>query len=396
MNEEFPIIKTIDDVLPWIADKPEITIQEKSFYDKKFKIICYQISDKNTFDNPYARECRGIVFDSSGKIVCRPFHKFFNVNEREETQEKSLNDKKISSIHPKMDGSMISWFNSDGIWIPKTKKTFFRPEITGALKTNEYTSGSIDRLLDSIGPEYTATFEYTSPTNRIVVDYKEPHLTLLAIRHNESGEYVPYNILKIFAEAAKCSYVQNINGKNIEFLLNKAKETKTTEIEGWVAVFDSGERVKIKTVGYLMAHKLIGSLTMKNILETWAEEQLDDRVSFLRSNGFFEQANEIEKIGQLAKMHLIETINLIKTSSDNLLKRKYISPETFFKDSYQELQKQMKNPAYINATMRLLRGQEVDWNDFTKKVVTKEILEELNKGTSDFCQPTRIGFGERQ
>ena len=35
MNEEFPIIKTIDDVLPWIADKPEITIQEKSFYDKK-------------------------------------------------------------------------------------------------------------------------------------------------------------------------------------------------------------------------------------------------------------------------------------------------------------------------------------------------------------------------
>ena len=393
--DAFPKIETIDDILPWIADKPEIPIRTKSVNGKNLTIVCYQIAGKDTFDNPYARECRGLVFDASGKIVCRPFHKFFNVNEREETQELALKDRKIVSLQPKMDGTMISWFNLDGTWIPKTKKAFERPEIDGALATPEYLSGSVTRLLSALGKEYTATFEYTSPTNRIVVDYKEPHLTLLAVRHNVSGEYLPYNVLKTFAEDAGCRLVESLDKQGIDSLLSQARTKTTSDFEGWVALFDSGERVKIKTIGYLRAHKLLGGLTLKNVLENWADENLDDILAFLRGNGFPSQANDIEKIGEMARTSVSATIEQITKTTNELLKTKAsASPETFYREAFQTLGKTLKNPGRVNVAMRLLRGQEVSWQEFTKKYLIKDLLEEWTKEKPEIRGPQKIGFGE--
>ena len=393
--EKFPKIETIDDILPWIANKPEIPVRTKNINGKNLTVVCYQIADKNTFDNPYARECRGLVFDSSGKIVCRPFHKFFNVNEREETQEFALKDRKIVSLQPKMDGTMISWFNVDGIWIPKTKKAFERPEIDGALSTPEYLSGSVQRLLFALGRECTATFEYTSPTNKIVVDYKEPHLTLLAVRNNVSGEYLPYDVLKTFAEAAGCRCIESLDKQGIDVLLSQARTKTSSDFEGWVAVFDSGERVKIKTIGYLRAHKLLRGLNLKNVLENWADEKLDDVLAFLRGNGFSSQANDIEKVGEMAQKNVSRTIKRITEATDEILKTKEkIPPENFYREAFQTLGKTLENPGHVNVAMRLLRGQEVSWQEFTKKYLIKDLLEEWTKEKSEICGVQKIGFGE--
>ena len=84
MNYEFPTIRNISDVLPAIEGRDEFVVAEKDGYT----VINYNVMMADTFDCNIRRECRGIIFGSkTGDIIRRPFHKFFNVNEREETQD---------------------------------------------------------------------------------------------------------------------------------------------------------------------------------------------------------------------------------------------------------------------------------------------------------------------
>jgi len=54
------------------------------------------------------RECRGIVFGNDGKVIARRFHKFFNVNETDETLSTKINLNRPFVITEKLDGTMIS------------------------------------------------------------------------------------------------------------------------------------------------------------------------------------------------------------------------------------------------------------------------------------------------
>ena len=77
----FPLIKKIDDLQSRVSHKEEMRFSERN----GFTVACYMFSSAGTFDDKWSQECRGIVFNSTGEVVSRPLHKFFNVNEREST-----------------------------------------------------------------------------------------------------------------------------------------------------------------------------------------------------------------------------------------------------------------------------------------------------------------------
>ena len=60
----FPRIEHVDDLLPHIKDKPEIIKIEK---DNSI-IFDYVYQTPDTFDNPYALECRGIKFHKNSGL----------------------------------------------------------------------------------------------------------------------------------------------------------------------------------------------------------------------------------------------------------------------------------------------------------------------------------------
>jgi len=120
VNYEFPNIYNIDDVLWAIEGRDEFVVAEKEGYT----VINYNVMMADTFPDviidadPYdqasgvveqqdynaaiRRECRGLIFDSkTGEILRRPFHKFFNVNEREETQDHVINLSRPHAIQKK-------------------------------------------------------------------------------------------------------------------------------------------------------------------------------------------------------------------------------------------------------------------------------------------------------
>lgn len=188
----FPYIETIADVLPFIEGRKEFTLSEKNGYIA----IDYQIVQPDTFftgcnlTDSIRRECRGIIFDKDGYIIRRPFHKFFNLNENEETQLHKLNFDEPHIIEEKIDGSMIGFFICENkpIWGTKLGHTPISPQIEKFVKESPIRYKEFATELFYAG--YTTIFEWCSRQQQIVLDYPADKLVLLAIRHIKSGEYL--------------------------------------------------------------------------------------------------------------------------------------------------------------------------------------------------------------
>lgn len=269
MKYDFPVITHINDVLPYIVDHPEFIVLEKAGYT----VINYKVALKDSFTivEHYShehevpvlvaqdiggiirRECRGIMFDDSGKIISRPFHKFFNVDEREETFVDNINESKISHIEVKLDGTMIRpvLINGEIRWCTKSGIT------EHSRGPEEYVSKRpqiryFAEMLIRMGK--TGLFEWTAPDNRIVVGYDRPQLRLLAIRDNVSGRYQ-----KVGWESRLTENLDETDRNDLPCglgsFLKMAREEE--QGEGYVIVMKDGHRMKVKNDRYCRIHKCL-------------------------------------------------------------------------------------------------------------------------------------------
>lgn len=193
MNYQFPIIRTIDDVLPHVSGRDEFVVAEREGYS----VINYVVAMADTFNmtgpddlgGAIRRECRGLKFAPNGEIAARPFFKFFNVGEREETQAHLIDMSQPHVIMEKMDGSMIHPMVVDGYirWMTKMGITEVAMQaeefIAKNVKYKEFAAWCIKEKL-------TPIFEWCSPFNQIVLPYENDQLTLLAVRENVSGRFL--------------------------------------------------------------------------------------------------------------------------------------------------------------------------------------------------------------
>ena len=122
-------------------------------------------------------DCRGLVLDSDGNVVAKPFRKFFNFGEL--TTEQIPNEP--FEVFEKMDGSLGILFNYKGEWVLSTKGSFTSEQaIKGMEILKKY---KYDRLLTG----YTYLFEIIYPENRIVCQYDFEDLILLGVIDNRDG-----------------------------------------------------------------------------------------------------------------------------------------------------------------------------------------------------------------
>jgi RNA ligase len=287
-------ITSLDEFRAKVAHKEEIREAEIA---PGLISFCYMISAENTFDDAWARECRGIVFSKeTGRVVGRPLHKFFNVNERPETHVGKL-PAMATRVMDKRDGSMIHTVNtikkgdSYASYKLKSKKSFSSDVAVAATKWIEQAHMGYDALCQRVQlMDCTAIFEYTAPDARIVLPYYQPKLTLLHIRDNEYGEYWSSDDLKKIAHAFNVECVEETHKTDEEiFAFNVAQlveDAKTREnIEGWIVQFNDDEMVKIKTDWYLKRHRAMTFLRERDIAQLVLDEGLDDVKSMLVGDG---------------------------------------------------------------------------------------------------------------
>ena len=190
MNYDFPEIKTIQDVLPHIEGCTEFRVMEKDWYS----VVNYMVSLEETFrwdsDDPVGstvrRECRGLIFNREGELVSRPYHKFFNVGEKEETQLNKVNLYEPHVVLEKLDGSMIR-----PIPTPEGFRLATKAGVTDVAMNAEVFIADKPHYATFIRKCFqrntTPIFEWCSRANRIVVDYPEDQLILTAMRYVFEG-----------------------------------------------------------------------------------------------------------------------------------------------------------------------------------------------------------------
>lgn len=286
MNYDFPKIETIEDVLDCINGYDEIRVSNKGDYT----VINYAVAFEDTFEwdseDPYSsairRECRGLIFNKDGKLVSRPYHKFFNAGEKKETQPNKINLYEPHVVLEKLDGSMIRPIpTADGFRLAtKAGITDISQQAEEFISDKpEYSKFICSSFICGLTP----IFEWCSRKNRIVIDYPQDQLILTAVRDNLTGIYISYPIIVGTSENYNIPVVKAVDGlsvQNINLFVKQVREWD--DGEGVVLRFDTGHMVKVKADDYVLRHKSKESISQeKNVIQVILDDAVDDVVPML-------------------------------------------------------------------------------------------------------------------
>lgn len=282
----YPTITNIKQVLPLIADKEDFRHNIDKNYG--FQNILYRTFNPHetfpvikTEDDKILRECRGISFDLFGNIIARPFHKFFNLEERNETRDIELTqDNHI--VMEKIDGSLV-------FPVPTENSCFGYVMCTKAGKT-DIGDMALDFILSNGYGEYikkfvekglTPLFEFCSKKNRVVINYDTTRLYLLGAREIKSGRYLTKEEIVNVAGVPP----MELAAEHGAFTKNMVNTLRYQYDREGIVIFntENQQMYKVKTDWYLNLHKAVDSLrNEKNVLEIILNDDLDDLLPVLQ------------------------------------------------------------------------------------------------------------------
>jgi RNA ligase len=279
MNYAFPIIRHINDVLPHIEGRDEFIVAEREGYT----VINYVVAMADTFDmtgpddlgGAIRRECRGLIFDADGYLMSRAFHKFFNINEREETQTHAVDMSQPHVIMEKMDGSMIRPILVDGYLRLATKMGVTNVAMDAEAWLAAQDPSMKEWLRRCVEDSVTPIFEWVSPFNQIVLAYETADLVYLGTRDNATGAYVmdtscPFNTVACYG---------SVEGNIADYV---ARQRGAEGREGDIIRFADGQMLKIKNDWYVRIHKTVDRIVFdRNIVNLIINEEVDDVVPML-------------------------------------------------------------------------------------------------------------------
>ena len=181
--------------------------------------------DWDIYDGFY-RECRSVVIDVvTNKLVLTPFRKFFNINEREDTQlsivQKKIKNAKNIEITDKIDGSMAScrWYQHDIVMSGSQSL-----DMSTSYRLTNYYNWMYDHenALQMVKDYQNCTFifEGVFPDDVHVVQYNEQMfgLHLLGIRRIMNGQELPYAQVVEIAEKYNVPHVKIFDISLVKFM----------------------------------------------------------------------------------------------------------------------------------------------------------------------------------
>ena len=227
----------------------------------------------------YTLACRGLILDTEGNVIAKPFPKFFNYEEIKDDkyahcegcrrvgmincahpeecggwEMRSVIPNEFFEVYEKMDGSLGIIFHYESEWHMATRGSFTSEQ---AIKGKEM----LDKLnKTALIPGYTYLVEIIYPENRIVVDYgDEEKLVVLGAYNNETGKEVEVD--EMVNEGWEVVMKYKTWGEDWETL----KKEISKDNEGYVIRFSGGMRMKIKGDEYVRLHRILTNFSTKDI-----------------------------------------------------------------------------------------------------------------------------------
>lgn len=278
----------------------------------KFSLNYDQIEAKEA--DPLAQECRGLILSCEngvsllpqaltlpeqktsydllcpGKttVLAYPMKRFFNYSQGA-AADVNWSDPGLAVLE-KLDGTLciVYWDKFINQWYVATRsvpeadllmdngiytfRTLFEKALT---ETTGYTFDVFTRYLDKA---YTYCFELTTPYNRIVVEYKNCGITLLAVRGLVTGQEVSMTHPVIDLLPTSLPLVQAHTYTSVQALVDWVSTLNPLEHEGVVVRDSQFNRIKVKNAAYVAYNKLndrLGS-SERNLMEFILLEKDDD------------------------------------------------------------------------------------------------------------------------
>lgn len=259
------------------------------------------------FWDEYTLSCRGMVVDSVGNILARPFQKFKNYEEHDPSEIDLTQD---FDIFEKMDGSLIIIFYYEPrmTWIVATRGSFISEQSIEARKMLDVS------VFDKLSKIDTYLFEILYPENRIVVDYgKRRELVLLGRIQTETGFELYYKDLVTWY-SKWFTVVKRYNIKNIQNL-NELKAIEEDNKEGFVIRFFNGFRIKVKFTEYIRLHGIltnVSNLTVwEHLRDNYEFDELLDRVPDEFYDWLKKTANKLQlEFNEIERLSLLEFVRI--------------------------------------------------------------------------------------
>ena len=348
---------------------------------KNYRVFTYRLASFSDFQKRNAMECRGHTFrlndDGTTELVSLPMQKFFNYGEHLGWgTQMDLNN--ITMVMDKLDGSLIStvklpkfepksWDDLPGVspdglshtgFFLKSKTSFSSKQALDAtawlLHPDNFSFMSAVYAMVLSG--HTVNFEWTAPDNTIVVCYAEPRLTVLNVRHNETGNYYSIDALRKFFGAENVVKTLPIPANGDEFI----KEIENaTGIEGVIICFGDGLWVKHKTSAYCALHKTKDSINNpKALWEVCVYEGADDVRALFHADALaVARINEMEE--KVAKIynHIHQTVHNFFNENKDLDRKSYAILG----------QEKLNREGLFSLAMNLYLGKECDIKAFMVK-----------------------------
>jgi RNA ligase len=261
-------------------------------------------SNKCMFEDKWPYEacvCRGLIVDTDGNVVSRPFPKFFNIGQkgpylvRDKSTDlippghglrseeavfdaafllrKSEAWKSPITITRKLDGWLgILWHYGDQ-WGIASRGSFESPGAVYA--TQRFQKFVKYTAVEEIPPATTLLFEIISRETKVVVPYPFEGLVLLAAVDNETGEEMRYAGLEALYGQLNQYAMDHPWCRLVERFDKTVEECMTDddmEQEGYVAtVYRTALppiKAKVKLAEYCRLHRILTHVTPQKI---WAE-----------------------------------------------------------------------------------------------------------------------------
>lgn len=240
----------------------------------------YNYSDKCQFErqwDEYTLMARGLILDQDDNILCRPFKKFFNLDELPAVGQR-LPDEQFLAIN-KEDGSLgCLWFDpARKAWRVTTRGAFASEQAVWATEKIREWGWDCDKVWNR---DTTVLLEIVYPENKIVLDYAgKTALFYLAEIDNKTGRSTIYN--QNIIEGQYLPGLDPVPIWNVADIDNLRTFLKTAKgVEGVVLYYCEADfRVKMKAADYLRLHKIRNSITPLGVHEMFMASRLDDIIA---------------------------------------------------------------------------------------------------------------------
>ena len=231
-------------------------------------LVIYTYTDSCTFEgmwNDVTRKSRGHIFNvETGECIGHPFDKFWNLGESYAPQNI---DWKNYQVYEKMDGWLGTLYRHDNKFHVASRGSFHSPGATWASSLIQ------TKDLSCLPNEATLVFEIINKDQKIILEYEEYNLYVLAAFNRFTGEEYSRKQVEAWANQIDLPLVKLFD-MTLEDCMTFKEEVKGKE--GFVIRLADGNRVKIKTNWYCSLAKILSHLSPISIWEAMQDGKVQD------------------------------------------------------------------------------------------------------------------------